>query len=193
MSKPKLELQVNIPTTMKLLQSEPATGENSYGRWYLYSVECDGTEYSYFAPEKVVKMLRENEVSVSDEVVITKKLIKNGKKNLTDYEVSVLESTATAEERSGHRSEEYKNALSVNGRNGHSADPVQGAANGTTVAYANGNGSAGRTNVRSPVLSKDYQVMLQCMTEAMILRDELGHDIDVNKLGITLFLRKVKP
>ncbi|MBK6771289.1 MAG: hypothetical protein IPG78_03940 [Ignavibacteria bacterium] len=42
-------------------------------------------------------------------------------------------------------------------------------------------------------LSKDYPVMLSCMTEAMMIRDELGHDVDVNKLGITLFLRKVKP
>jgi len=58
MAKQKLELQVNIPTTIKLLQTDPATGENNYGKWYLYNIECEGSEYSYFAPEKVVKLLK---------------------------------------------------------------------------------------------------------------------------------------
>jgi len=188
MGKPKLELQVNIPTTIKLLQSEPATGENSYGKWYLYSVECNGTEYSYFAPEKVVKLLKENAVTVDDEVVITKKLIKNGKKNITDYEVCVLENEALAV--SSHKTNGYSNGNSngYHNGNGNSNGYTNGITNGTSteITKINNNGN-------SPVLSKDYQVMLQSMTEAMMLRDELGHDVDVNKLGITLFLRKVKP
>jgi len=181
MSKPKLELQVNIPTTIKLLQSEPATGENSYGKWYLYSVECEGTEYSYFAPEKVVKILKENVVTVDDEVVITKKLVKNGKNNVTDFEVSVLESKTVSEPN------QQTNGSANGYTNGHSNG------NGYAVAVTNGNGNLGRTNVNSPAKDKDYTIMLECMTNAMMLRDELGHDVDVNKLGITLFLRKVKP
>lgn len=183
MSKPKLELQVNIPTTIKLLQSEPATGENSYGKWYLYSVECEGSEYSYFAPEKVVKLLKENEVTVDDEVVITKKLIKNGKKNTTDYEVCVLENEAVAVP--NHQVNGSANGFT----NGYSNSNV----NGSAVAVTNGSNNLGRTNVNSPAKDKDYTIMLECMTNAMMLRDELGHDVDVNKLGITLFLRKVKP
>jgi hypothetical protein len=168
---------------IKLLQSEPATGENSYGKWYLYSVECDGTEYSYFAPEKVVKLLKENAVTVDDEVVITKKLIKNGKKNITDYEVSVLENESVAE--TNHQSNVSTNG-STNGFN-------NGNVNGSVLSVTNGFTSVGRTNVNSPAKDKDYTIMLECMTNAMMLRDELGHDVDVNKLGITLFLRKVKP
>lgn len=184
MGKPKLELQVNIPTTIKLLQSEPATGENSYGRWYLYSVECDGTEYSYFAPEKVVQLLKGNNVVQDDEVVITKKLVKNGKKNITDYEVCVLENEVVTE------TTHQVNGQTNGNTNGYSNNIN---VNGSALSVTNGFTSVGRTNVNSPALSKDYPVMLQCMTEAMILRDELGHDVDVNKLGITLFLRKVKP
>jgi len=181
MGKPKLELQVNIPTTIKLLQSEPATGENSYGRWYLYSVECDGTEYSYFASEKVVQLLKENNVVQDDEVVITKKLIKSNKKNITDYEMCVLENEAVAV--SNHQINGQANGYT----NGYSN------VNGSAVAVTNGSNNVGRTNVNSPALDKDYTIMLECMTNAMMLRDELGHDVDVNKLGITLFLRKVKP
>ena len=183
MSKPKLELQVNIPTTIKLLQSEPATGENSYGKWYLYSVECEGTEYSYFAPEKVVQQLKENNVVQDDEVVITKKLIKSGKKNITDYGVCLLENESATV--SDHQ---------INGSvNGNTNGFSNGNINGSAVAVTNGSYNAGRTNVNSPAKDKDYTIMLECMTNAMMLRDELGHDIDVNKLGITLFLRKVKP
>lgn len=181
MGKQKLELQINIPTTIRLLQTDPATGENNYGKWYLYNVECEGTEYSYFAPEKVVKTLQENNVSKDDEVVITKKIIKNGKKNITDYEVCVLENESAKETN-------HQTNGSINGfTNGYSKG------NSSAAVVTNGNENVGRTNVKSPALDKDYTLMLECMTRAMLLRDELGHDVDVNKLGITLFLRKVKP
>ena len=177
MSKPKLELQINIPSTIKLLQNEPATGENSYGQWWLYNVECEGREYSYFAPESVVKILKANNVSLDDEVVITKKLVKIGKKNVTDYEVHVLENNNIQVPTST-----YTNGRTNGASNGNSNDHSRLATNG------------GHQAVESPpVISKDYQLMLNCMTDAMMIRDELGHDVDVNKLGITLFLRKVKP
>jgi len=189
MGKEKLELQVNIPTTVKLLQKNPATGENSYGKWWLYNVECEGTEYSYFAPEKVVNILNENNVVQDDEVVITKKLIKNGKKNITDYEVHVLENTHAVIPATNGRSNGHSNNVIDIQQNGHL---TESAANGKVNGHTNGNGNGQVVNA-APALSKDYPVMLSCMTEAMMIRDELGHDVDVNKLGITLFLRKVKP
>lgn len=181
MAKQKLEIQVNIPTTIKLLQTDPATGENNYGKWFLYNVECAGTEYSYFAPEKVVNMLKENNVQQDDEVVITKKLIKNGKKNLVDYEVSVLETAAQVE--TNHNSNGYTNGYT----NGIAVKQNR------QLIHTNGNGNVKPPTEQTTEFSKDYPIMLSCMTEAMLIRDELGHDVDVNKLGITLFLRKVKP
>lgn len=163
MGKPKLDLQINIPAVVKLLQTDPATGENSYGQWWLYSVECEGTEYSYFAPAQVVKALQQNNVRENDEVVITKKLVKNGKKNVVEYEVSVLESKATTQAVNG----------SING-------------NENVTVRKNKNGHSGE------VQSKDYSIMLEAMNEAMMIRDELGGDVDVNKLGVTLFIRKAK-
>ena len=179
MAKQKLELLVNIPTTIKLLQTEPATGENNYGTWYLYNVECEGAEYSYFAPEKVVKLLKANNVCQDEEVVITKKLVKNGKKNLVDYEVSVLESCSTAA------------ATSL--PNGHANGSTSGMVVTQNGQITNNNGTGHKPQQPVVEYSKDYPVMLQSMTEAMLIRDELGHDVDVNKLGITLFLRKVNP
>jgi len=180
MAKPKLELQINIPSTIKLLQSEPATGENSYGQWWLYNVECEGLEYSYFAPEKVVQILKANNVGKDEEVVITKKLVKNGKKNVTDYEVHVLENNNTPVHTNNNTNGRTNGSINGNGhlQNGH---------------QINNNGNLQSAENTKSTYSKDYSMMLQCMTEAMMLRDELGHDVDVNKLGITLFLRKVKP
>jgi len=189
MGKEKLDLQINIPTTVKLLQTDPATGENSYGKWWLYNVECEGTEYSYFAPEKVVNILNENNVVQDDEVVITKKLIKSGKKNITDYEVHVIETTHAEIPATNCRSNGHSNKVIDLQHNGHL---TESAANGKVNGQTNGNGKGQVVNA-APALSKDYPVMLSCMTEAMLIRDELGHDVDVNKLGITLFLRKVKP
>ena len=194
MGKEKLELQVNLPTTIKLLQTDPATGENNYGKWWLYNVECNGTEYSYFATEKVVKILQENNVGLDDEVVITKKIVKSGKKNITDYEVHVLETTHSEPVVTNGRTNGYEKVVETK-QNGHvSVLAANGESNGhiNSNGYTNGNDNA-QTDIAAPVLSKDFPVMLQCMTEAMMLRDELGHDVDVNKLGITLFLRKVKP
>lgn len=178
MAKEKLELQINIPTKIKLLQTEPATGVNSYGEWFLYSVDCGGQEYSYFAPEQVVKLLKENNLGQDDEFVITKKLIKNGKKNVTDYDLQILETT--------HADQNYVQNGRTNGSiysNGH-------LQNGHQI---NNNGNLQSAENTKSTYSKDYSMMLQCMTEAMMLRDELGADLDINKLGITLFLRKVKP
>jgi len=176
MSKPKLELQINIPSTIKLLQSEPATGENSYGQWWLYNVECEGREYSYFAPESVVKILKANNVGLDDEVVITKKLVKNGKKNVTDYDIHVLENNNTPVQTNNN----------TNGR-------TNGTNNGRQYSQ-NGNATVGSDEVAvdsQPGLSKYYYLMLQSFQEILMIRDELGEaDLDINKLAITLFLSK---
>jgi len=175
MAKPKLELQINIPTLMRLLQTEPASGESNYGKWFLYSVECNRQEYSFFAPEKVVEFFKKNNVGQDDEVVITKKLIKKGSKNLTDYEIQIIESKVPA--------------LSGNYSNGI----TNGVSNGNGHSMVTTNGVHQNAIETAPAISRDYKMMLQCLTEAMMLRDELGQDIDLNKIGITLYLRKVKP
>jgi len=184
MSKPKLELQVNIPTTVTLLQTEPATGENNYGQWWLYNVECEGTEYSYFATEAVVKELQSNNVCEGDTVIITKKLIKKGKHNVPDFEVCVLENH-----------EDLQSNINSNGSSGKINGSVNNKTSFVKNAYPNSNGENKKTLVKpdQSAVSNDYPVMLRCMTEAMLIRDELGGDVDVNKLGVTLFLRKVKP
>lgn len=151
MSKPKLELDINIPKKIKLLQTDPASGQSSYGQWWLYNVISEGTEYSFFAPEKIVNIFKQSHVGQQDEITITKKITKSGKANIVDYEVNIQKPETKQQTQ-------------------HSENPY------------NDNKS----------MSTDYPVMLQAMSDAVKLRAELGVDIDINKLGVTLFLRRVR-
>lgn len=150
MSKPKFELDINIPRTFRLLQTDPATGQSSYGAWWLYNVISEGTEYSFFAPEKVVNNFKQNHVGQHDEITITKKITKSGKANIVDYEIAIKKPA-------------------------------------NDFVIADDGGYQGNEN-----FSSDYPVMLQAMTEAVNLRQQLGVEIDINKLGVTLFLRRVR-
>jgi len=88
--KPKLELLVNIPTKIKLLQDTPATGTSQYGKWYLYNVEFEGNENSFFSPEQVQKFIEDNQLKKGDEFEVTKTLTKNGKTNIVDFKIHLI-------------------------------------------------------------------------------------------------------
>ena len=157
-NKLKLELQVNIPQKIKLLQDNPATGESQYGKWFLYNVLSDDQEQSFFADEKVVNFISENQLKKNSEIEITKKLVKNGRKNVADFEISIVQN---------------------------------GTAQGNGNPGANGEHELPSGEEKFQV-SPEFQTMLQSMNEALMLRDKLGGDVDVSKIGITLFLTKIK-
>ena len=148
-TKQKLELQVNIPTKVKLLQDNPAIGENQYGKWFLYNVLSNNKEQSFFAPEQVVKFISQYNLKRHSEIEITKKLVKNGNKNTADFLIELVS-------------------------NGNPQDTSSNPIN------SEGHGSNG------------YETMLDAVKEAMKIREELGVDVDINKIGITLFIQKCK-
>lgn len=88
----KLELPINQPLTLKLLQDEPATGTSSYGPWWLFNVEADGQEQSFFAPEQVVKFIQDNGLKKNSMISITKTLIKHEKKTTPEYKIELVAS-----------------------------------------------------------------------------------------------------
>jgi hypothetical protein len=92
--KPKLELLVNQPTRIKLLQDKPATGESNFGPWWLFNVEADGQEQSFFAPKEVVDFIKQNSLGKNAVISITKTLVKNGKKTTPEYKIEVVASQA---------------------------------------------------------------------------------------------------
>jgi len=149
-TKAKLELQINIPKKIKLLQDQPATGENQYGKWWLYNVLSNDQEQSFFAPEPVVKFISENGLKRNSEIEITKKLVKNGNKNTADFQIEIVS-------------------------NGKSQD------------------TSTNTNDTNNQKRNDYENMVEALKEALKIKEYLKSDIiDVNKIGITLFIQKCK-
>lgn len=87
MNKTKLDLQPNIPSTFTLLQQKPATGSNGFGNWYLYNVNVDGHEHSFFANEEVYKQIQDKQINKGDTITVTKIVSKNGKDKSTRFVV----------------------------------------------------------------------------------------------------------
>jgi hypothetical protein len=145
--KQKLELQVNIPTKIKLLQDKPASGESQYGKWFLYNVFSDNQEQSLFAPEQVQTFIETNEIRKGDEISVTKVLTRNGKKNTIDFKIELI---------SKHTEQAEKPAVNGNGK------------------------------------PDDIKIMRECLISAIELQKELGSVVDVNRVGLSLYIAKTK-
>jgi hypothetical protein len=87
--KPKLELELNRPVRIEILQDQPLIGTSKYGEYYLYSVRNgNGEEYSFFPDKEVHEELKD--LKRSDKVEICKRAEQKGTKILTSYDVKVL-------------------------------------------------------------------------------------------------------
>ncbi len=102
MNKPKLDLQVNVPATIKLLMDKPVTGSNTYGNWYLFGVEYEGQEYSFFATEEVAKFAEANNLRKGDSLKVTKTLVKTGRKNQTGYQLEIMNKSQSVSNGNGN-------------------------------------------------------------------------------------------
>ena len=136
--RPKLELEVNKPTTMKILFDDPITGQSRYGSYALYAVEIDGHEYSFFLNEQVHEEMKE--LQKGDVVTITKLAAQRGNKLVTTYDVS-LPKNKNGSKSNGNTSREtgantkddlfeimlhsYKDAIEIQNQLNGMADPTR--------------------------------------------------------------------
>ena len=90
--KPKLELQVNKPTKIRLLFEKCVEGSSNYGKYFLYNIlNGDGsTEYSLFAPEPLHEELKK--FRKDDELLITKLAAQRGQKLVVTWDVQKVSS-----------------------------------------------------------------------------------------------------
>ncbi|MBK8943779.1 MAG: hypothetical protein IPM32_00775 [Ignavibacteriae bacterium] len=90
MERPKLELDINQPSKIRLLFDEAIVGESQYGKYYLYAVSNgNNKEYSFFAPDIVHEKLKDYKKGT--EAIITKIAAQRGKKLVTSYDVQIIE------------------------------------------------------------------------------------------------------
>ncbi|HEY9165849.1 MAG TPA: hypothetical protein VIS48_06775 [Candidatus Kryptonia bacterium] len=69
---PKLDPELNMEVTDKLLRDKPHIGESSFGKYYLYNVEKGGFEKSFFAPIEIHEVLQANKLKAGSEFKLKK-------------------------------------------------------------------------------------------------------------------------
>ncbi len=77
---PKLELKLNESVRIKLLRDKAYEGQSNYGPYFLYAVQVDGAEKSFFAPEEIHLQIQANGLKAGSEFTLKKVAAQNGKK-----------------------------------------------------------------------------------------------------------------
>lgn len=84
--KPKLELELNKPAKIEILQDQPLIGTSRFGEYYLYNVRNgNGQEYSFFPDKEVHEKLKD--LRKGDKVEICKRAEQKGSKIVTSFDV----------------------------------------------------------------------------------------------------------
>jgi len=135
-TRPKLELEVNKPTEINLIYDDAITGKSQYGNYYLFAVQSNGAEYSFFSTSEVHSQLKN--LKKGDKAFITKRAVQKGSKLISDYVVEIPNkkeiSTQSAEnkELSGNKPpdrlyaimlQSYRDAISISQELNGMADP----------------------------------------------------------------------
>ena len=94
-NRPKIELKLNVPVRLKLLRDTPYEGENSYGPYYLYTVEESGVEKVYFATQEIHMKIRESKLVAGDEFILEKTANQRGKRVVTEITFEAMPADRT--------------------------------------------------------------------------------------------------
>jgi hypothetical protein len=76
---------------LKLLKDKCFSGENSYGSYYLYSVEHDGVEKIIFLTPPIHNAIVDAKLSTGDEFILRKTAVQNGKKLTPQISIEFVE------------------------------------------------------------------------------------------------------
>ena len=111
--RPKLEPELNQEVRVRLLKDTPFTGENGYGKYYLYSVQDmgDGAEKAFFAPQDIHDLIIEKRLVKGSEFVLRKVPFQNGKKITSKLELTVISAPPPAAEPVATGSDNLKDLL----------------------------------------------------------------------------------
>ena len=89
MERKKLELELNKPVKIELMQDQCLIGTSRYGEYYLYNVRNGGNEeLSYFADKDVHEQIKN--LKRGDKAEICKRAEQKGTKIITSFDVKVL-------------------------------------------------------------------------------------------------------
>ena len=90
-NKPKLEIGLNESVRLKLLKDKCFEGQNSYGSFFLYSVEHEGIEKVIFLTPPIHNAIVEARLTTGDEFILRKTAVQNGKKLTPQVSIEFVE------------------------------------------------------------------------------------------------------
>jgi hypothetical protein len=96
--RPKLELKLNESVQVILLKDKPFRGSSPYGLYALFTVEHEGTEKVFFAPEDLAMEIEQLGAKTGDRFLIRKVAVQNGRKVTAKYKVERIETPQAPEE-----------------------------------------------------------------------------------------------
>lgn len=100
--KPKLELELNKPVKIELLQDNCLQGTSRFGDYYLYNVRGgNGQEYSFFPDKEVHEKLKD--LRKGDTAEICKKAEQKGSKIITSFDVKVQQNSIESPEKPNNK------------------------------------------------------------------------------------------
>ena len=100
--KPKLELELNKPCKLELLQDQCLIGTSRYGEYYLYNIRNGSNEeLSYFADKDVHEKIKE--LKRGDKFEICKRAEQKGNKIVTSFDVKVLQNNVESLEKPNNK------------------------------------------------------------------------------------------
>jgi hypothetical protein len=76
---------------LKLLKEKCYEGQNSYGPFFLYSVEHDGLEKIIFLTSPIHNAIAEAKLTTGDEFILRKTAVQNGKKLTPQISIEFVE------------------------------------------------------------------------------------------------------
>ena len=94
----KLELKLGEMVRVKLLRDKAYEGSSAYGKYYLYAVEHEGTEKSFFAPEEIHQQIVAHGLKAGSEFTLKKIAERNGKKITGQLVFELVPPTAPEEQ-----------------------------------------------------------------------------------------------
>jgi hypothetical protein len=100
----KLEPALNEEVRVKLLKDKPYTGENTRGKYFLYSVVdlASGEEKAFFAPPEIHDLIVEKHLGKDSEFILKKIPFQNGSKISSKLELSLVSATSVTHTPQAH-------------------------------------------------------------------------------------------
>jgi hypothetical protein len=91
-NRPKIELEFGQEVRLQLIKDKAYIGENSVGKYYLYSVKDlgDGQEKALFATEEIHQIITEQKLGKNSEFIL--KRVTNGRPGSTKLEIALVNS-----------------------------------------------------------------------------------------------------